>query len=840
MGSEQELPDRTRTVVIGAGMVGCSAAYHLTELGRTDVTVVEKGPLVETGGSSIHAPGGLFQTSPSKTLTEMASYTVDLYRELGGFDPVGGIELATTDERWEFLKRRLDHSKSWGIEGADLLPPAEVADRSPLVDPDAIHGGYYVPTDGQLYPFELMEAFIDRAEERGAAFHGETAVVDIERDGGAVSAVVTDRGRIETDEVLVAANLWSPVLGGMVGVDIPLIPCEHQYAVTEPLAALDGADGISHPWLRHQDASMYFRQHGDAYGVGSYNHEPMLLPPEEIDDHETAMRGSPIYQYAGSHTGSREEIPMPSLREFTDEDFETAWAEARRILPALEGAGIREGINGLFAFSPDGMPIVGEAGAVEGFWVSTAVWLTHAGGVGRATAELMTGRDPSFDLTGCSIDRVQPHWGSSAFVRDRAYDQYDEVYDIVHPRAPAESHRGLRRSAFHNRQADLDATFFESAGWERPQWYGANESLLGTYGDRVPDRSGWEAEYYSRIQGAEHLAVRDGVGLFDLSNFTHVEVAGPGAAEFLQRLFTADVDVEPGTVTYTTMLNDHAGVLGDMTVCRRDGDRYLVVAGAGRAGTQQLAWIRDRAPADGSVRVTNAVSQYCCLGVWGPDARGLLAPVAEADLSAGAFPYYSARETHVGSVPVLALRVSYVGELGWELHAPAEYGGKLWDLLREAGREHDAVPMGDGALNSMRLEKGYRLWGADVTPEYTPDEAGLGFAVDTGTDFIGKEALLAARDTGPGRSLACLTVDAGDRVPMPGSPVLETPGGDGVGYCTSVDYGYSVGSVVAYGYVPAEYAEPGTELYVQYEAASHPATVREEPLFDPDGERLRG
>ncbi|WP_327053957.1 GcvT family protein [Halomicrococcus gelatinilyticus] len=832
-------PDRTGTVIIGAGIVGCSTAYHLAQRGRGDVTVLDAGPIPKTGGSSVHAPGGLFQTTPSKLMANWAQYTRELYTDLGAFDAVGGIEIATTDERMEFLDRRMDQATAWGIDGAERLTPAEVADRVPLVDPDAIRGGFYVPTDGRMNSVDLLDALRQGAEDGGIEFHEHRAVTDVETANGGVKAVVTDRGRIACDELLVAGNIWAPLFGEMVDVEIPLTPCEHQYAVTDELDVLsDATEDVDHPFLRHQDAAMYFRQHRTGYGIGSYNHEPLLVDPHDIDDREDAMEESPVYDYVPGRGSNHDPIRMPSTRPFTEEHFGDAWAETVRVLPDLDGASVEKAYNGMFCFTPDGMPILGEAPSVDGFWVAAAVWLTHAGGVGRTVAEMMDAGSASENVVPAHINRFQPHSGSETFVRDRGYRQYDTVYDVVHPRESAVTNRGLRTGPFYGQQSALDAEFYEADGWERARWYGENESLLDRYGDQIPERTGWEARFWSPIEAAEHLAVRDGVGLFDLSNFTTIDIEGSDAAEFAQRAFTNDMAIDVGDARYTLLCNPRGNVLGDMTVVRLAEDRYHVLANSGAAGTEQLAWLREQADGDDAVSVTNRVSSRAGVGVWGPDARELLAPLVEADLANDAFPYFSAQDTYLEEIPVTALRVSYVGELGWELHTATEYGRKLWEYLWEAGQEYDAVAMGDGALDTMRLEKGFRLYGTDLTTEYDPFEAGLGFAVDMDTEFVGREALTDAADGAVEKRLACLTLDDTDRVPTGGAPVLD--GAGTVGYTTSVGYGYSVGAPIAYGYVSNEYAEAGTSVAVQYENERYPATVREEPLFDPERERILG
>ncbi|WP_224336505.1 GcvT family protein [Haloprofundus halobius] len=835
MSTGTTLPETAGTVIVGAGCVGCSAAYHLARLGREDVVVVDRGPLFETGGSTSHAPGLVFQTSGNKLMTKLASYTRDLYSELDGFRECGGIEVAATEDRWNFLKRKREWGQSYGIEGGELLSAAEVKERIPQIDESVVRGGYYVPSDGKAHAVDVSETMAERARDAaGTAFYGETEVTDVETADGEVRAVVTDRGRIECDEVLVATNIWGPLFGDMVGADVPLVPCAHQYLVSEPLDELAEADrGIEQPLLRHQDYSLYFRQHGESYGVGSYNHEPLLVDPADIYGPEKL-----------DDLG----LEYPSLREFTAEHFyenthpdhdRSASDAARELVPALGTADFESGINGMFCFTPDGMPILGESESVDGLWWSLAIWVTQSGGAGNVVAEWMENGTPRLDgdpvdVTDAHLARFQPHSGSRAFVRDRGGQQYREVYQLTHPRAQPRGERGLRRSPYYPRQRELGAEFYDSGGWESPQWYEANEAMLTEYD--VPDRSGWLGRHWSKAQGVEHLAVRDRVGLYDLTPFTVVEISGAGAPAFVQRLFSNDMDVPVGRVRYTTMLNEAGGVLADMTLARLGENRFVAFTGGGISGSEHVRWIRDRAPDD--VTVVDRTSARCGLGVWGPAARRTLDDLVEADLSNDAFGFFGCRETYLGSVPITMLRVSYVGELGWELYAPMEYGAELWDRVWEAGEDHGAVAMGDAALNSMSMEKGFRLWGTDLTPEYDPYEAGLGFAVDLDTDFVGKEALLDVRADGVDRKIACMTLDDSGVVVGTGAPVDD--GDEVIGYVARADYGYSVDAGIAYGYLPTEYVEPGQSVAIRYEGDRYRATVRDEPLFDPEREKLTG
>jgi glycine cleavage system aminomethyltransferase T/glycine/D-amino acid oxidase-like deaminating enzyme len=821
--------NHARLVIVGAGIVGTAAAYHLARLGWRDIVVLEQGPLHDTGGSTSHAPGLVFQTNPSRTMTEFAKYTVELYGrlQLDGqpcFHPVGSLEVATTQERMQELRRRLGFARAWGLR-AELLTPQETCARLPLIDERRILGSYHVPSDGLAKAVRAGEAMAREAESLGTRFVARCRVTGLDVANGRVRAVETSQGRIETEQVLVCAGIWGPLVGRMAGVSIPLMPVQHIYTRTAPLRELVGETReIAHPILRHQDRSMYLRQHADAYGVGSYRHEPLLVEPGAI----------------ASHAESGE---TPAQMSFTPEHFAAARAAADELLPALRGAELVGAFNGMFSFTPDGFPLLGESLDVRGFWVAEAIWITHAGGAGRAIAELMHDGTAWVDLRECDLHRFPAYAHTPAYVRARGAQQYREVYDIIHPLEPYLEPRNLRRSPYHERLEALGAVFFESAGWERPRWFAANEPLLREAGD-WPVRAGWEARHWSPIQGVEHVAARERVGLFDLTSFTKIEVTGPGALALLERLCANRIDRPIATVVYTSMLDPRGRIVCDLTVTRLGQDRFLVLTGAA-SGMHDLAWIRRHAAADPGVHVSDVTSAYGAVGLWGPRAPDVLRTVSESDLS---FPYFTARRIAVGGVPALALRVSYVGEAGWEIYAPTDFGAALWDALWAAGRPFGMAPVGASAFDSLRLEKGYRLWGADIHTDYTPYEAGLGSAVriDKG-EFIGRATLVSAdaRATlvsadaaSPHRRLCCLTFESRSAVVLGKEPVVD---GDTVlGYVTSAGFGYSVDRSIAYAYLPISHTGSGTRVEVEYFGRRYPARVSDEPLYDPKGLRLRG
>ncbi|HYH93051.1 MAG TPA: FAD-dependent oxidoreductase, partial [Candidatus Saccharimonadales bacterium] len=681
-----------RVAIIGAGIVGCSLADELVLRGWTDVTVIEQGRLFAPGGSSSHAPGLVFQTNGSKTMAEFARYTVEKFHglTLDGqwcFRQVGGLEVALTPERLTDLRRRQGWAESWGIEGR-LLDPDEVVAAWPLLDRDVVLGGYLVPTDGLAKAVRVGEAQARRATEGGATFLGEHTVTGIRTDDGRVLAVITDRGEIPADIVVCAAGIWGPRIGAMVGQSVPLQPLAHLYATTSPLPELvemaippDLED--THPILRLQDRDLYAREHVDRLGIGAYGHRPMPIDPATL-------------------VHPREAAVMPSVLPFTPDDFAESWAWAQAAIPALRAPGvtIEEGIDGVFSFTPDGMPLMGESPDVAGFWVAEAVWVTHSAGVAKAMAEWLVEGGSATDLHECDLARFEPHQLGPSFVRDRGMQNFVEVYDILHPLQPMEHPRPLRTSPFHDRETALGAVFLEGSGWERPHWYAANASLLDRY--EIPTRDDWSARYWDPIAGAEARATRDGVALFDMTSLKRLAVDGPGALAFLDGLTTNRLDRPVGTVVYTLLLGERGGIRSDLTIARLGPDRFQV----GANGNLDLDWLTRHAPTDGSVRVRDITAGTCCLGLWGPFARDLLEALTDSDVSGTAFGYFKARDLWIGTVPVTALRLSYVGELGWELYTTADLGAKLWDTLWAAGRSYGLIAAGRSAFGSLRLEKG--------------------------------------------------------------------------------------------------------------------------------------
>jgi dimethylglycine oxidase len=813
-----------RVVIIGAGIVGCSLADELVLRGWSDVTVVEQGGLFKTGGSTSHAPGIIFQTNASKTMTEFARYTIEKAGTLSldgrwCLNQVGSLELALTPERLAEIHRRRDFAESWGLAGR-VIDPDETAQLWPLVDRAAIVGAYHLPSDGLTDAVRVSEAQGRRAMEGGARFLGEHTVTGIRTDDGRVRAVITDRAEIRADIVVCAAGIWGPRIGAMVGMTVALQPLAHQLTWTTVLPEVV-AMGIPpdlearHPNIRVQDRDMYFREYPDRLAVGGYGHVPLpvdaadLLHPSEAPD-------------------------MPSVLDFTPDTFAETWSWAEELVPALRPreARIERGINGIFSFTPDGFPLMGESRDVGGFWLAEAVWVTHALGVGRAMAAWLVDGGSATDLHECDLDRFETHQLAPDYIHDRGIQNYIEVYDIVHPLQPMEDPRPLRTSPFYEREHELGAYFLEGGGWERPHWYGVNERLLGRH--EIPGRNAWAARYWHPIVGAEALATRDGVAMYDVTPLKRIAVEGPGALAFLDRLTTNRLDRPVGSVVYSLMLDARGGIRSDLTIARLAPDRFQV----GANGQLDLDYLTRRAARDGSVAVRDLTSGTCCIGLWGPRARDVLASVTDADVSNEAFGYFRARDLWVGTVPVTALRLSYVGELGWELYTTADMGLKLWDTLWAAGQAHGVIAAGRGAFGSLRLEKGYRSWGVDMTTEHDPYEAGLGFAVrmDKG-GFEGRDALVGRSAATAERRLVPLLIGDRQAVVMGKEPVhIE---GRPAGYVTSAGYGYSIDAPIAYAWLPADAAQSGGSVTIRYFGDGVPATVATDPLFDPQMTRLR-
>ncbi len=807
--------DSARVIIIGSGIAGSSIAYHLTEHGWRDVVVLEQGSLIS--GTTSHAPGLVGQLRSTVSLTKMLMYSVELYKTLQvdgipGYIGVGSLRLASSKERLEELRRQAGFARSVGL-AAELLSPGETRRMFPLMSLDEVEGALYLPTDGTARAPILAQALANAAQQRGAVFYPSTRVTGIEVGSGRVQAVNTSQGRICSEVVVAATGIWSPRIGRMAGMAIPLIPMQHQYIMTGPLAEL--ANGTSVPNLRDPDKLVYFRQEGEAMVLGGYERDPLPLAVDAIPDSAN-----------------------PTVLGFDDARFASLLAGCIERVPSLRGAELVRRVNGLESFTPDGEFILGESPDVRGFWLACgfcAHGISGSGGVGKVMADWIVEGEPGLDVWHMDVRRFGAYTASRRYIAARVDEIYSTYYDISYPMKERSSARNLRLSPVYSRLDELGAVFGEKAGWERPNWFTCNAAQAE--GQGWPTPRGWASRYWSPAIGVEHQATRERVALFDETSFSKLEVHGPGALAFLQYITDNQMDQPVGAITYTQMLNAHGGIECDLTVTRLAGDHFQIITGTA-FGLHDLSWMRSQVPNDGSVYIHDVTSSRCCIGVWGPRARDLVQQVSENDFSNAAFPYLTAQQVTIGDIPALALRVTYVGELGWEIYAPVEYGLKLWDTLWQAGQGLGIAAAGYRAIDSLRLEKGYRYWSADIHSEYNPYEAGLGFAVKLQKgDFLGKTAIERVKTQGVTRKLCCLVLDDPSAIALGGEPFLD--GERVLGYVTSAGYGYTVRQSIAYGYLPTAYTAAGTHIEVQLFGVRYGAMVTKEPLYDPKNEKIK-
>jgi glycine cleavage system aminomethyltransferase T/glycine/D-amino acid oxidase-like deaminating enzyme len=835
------LPPRARAVVVGSGIVGSSLAYHLTELGWSNVLLIDKGPLPNPGGSTGHASNFIFPVDHSKEMTALTLDSIKQYEALDTFVASGGIEVARTEERMQELWRRMSSAASWGVDAVSMITPEEIERLVPYVDATVLLGGFWTPSVGIVDPIRAGELMRERAIESGRlSVVAEVEVVGIDVEHGRVRRVRTTDGDVESETVVIACGVWSPRLAHMAGAAIPLTPAVHQMIDVAPVPWFEGATTeIAFPIVRDMDAGMYERQRFDRLEIGSYAHRPLLHDPEEL---------LPV----------GEADPSPTELPFTEEDFAEQLDDARELMPFLRDGSVQvmKAVNGILSFTPDGAPILGETTEVRGLWSAAAVWIKEGPGVGRALAEWMTRGEPEIDLHSSDVARLHEHQKTRCHVRARVSEAFNKTYGIVHPLEQWASNRDVRLSPFHERERELGARFFEAAGWERPQWYESNAPLLEEFEDLVLDRvAEWDRRWWSPIVNAEHLAMRARAALFDMSAFCVFDVCGPGALGALEKVSMRRIDVPVGKVVYTPWLLPGGGFKSDLTVMRLGDEHFRVVTG-GAHGMADRKWLSDHLPEDGSAQLADLTSSWTTLGLWGPRARDVLAELTADDVSHEGFPFATCRALEVGPLRVLASRISYVGDLGWELYVPIEQGARLWDLVWEAGEPHGLVPAGIGVYGTTgRLEKCYRAYGAELESEYTAVEAGMSGPRVKDLDFVGREAHLHQREEEPAALLCTLTVDdhtssAGEkRYPQGREPILARDGSQLVdaknrrSYVTSAGAAPSVGKHVLLVYLPPEHAVAGAELAVEYLGERYPvsvAIVGSTPLFDPDNARIKG
>jgi glycine cleavage system T protein len=804
----KNLPARARIVVIGGGVGGASVAYHLAEQGESDVVLLERADL--TSGSTFHSAGlvGVLRADP--TLTRMNMYSAELYRRLQqgdnppGWVESGGLRLACTPERLEEIRRQVGWARTFGLP-LEEISAAEAQRLFPLMSTGGVLGASYLPTDGYVDPSSLTYSLAAGARAGGVRIVTHTRVLSLSVVNGRVRGVRTDRGDIEAETVVNCGGMFAAEIGRMAGVRVPVVPMSHQYLVTEPVRPHDGS---RLPTLRDPDNLVYYREEVDGLLMGGYE-----------------RRSAPW-----SVSGGFDAIPADFNGKLLSEDwprFEEITANSQLRVPLMADAGIRKLINGPEAFTPDNEFCLGET-SVGGFFVAAgfcAHGIAGAGGIGKVMASWILTGDPGMDVWHMDIRRFGAQYRSPSYTLKRTVENYETYYDIPYPNRERSAGRPLRVSPAYAQHVALGAVFGEKSGWERVDYYRSNEAL----GSESLRPRGWPGRNWSPAIEAEHTATRTAAGLFDETSFAKLSVSGPGAAALLDRLCDNDVVRDVGAITYTQCLNSRAGIECDFTVTRVATDEFLIVTGTA-FGSHDLSWLRRHASP--SVRIVDVTGSLACLALWGPLSRSILASLSPCDLDA--FPYLTSREITVGDVPVRALRVGFAGELGWELYCSSEYGAALWRTLAAA---EGVTPCGYRAIDSLRLEKGYRVWGADLSPDHNPYEAGLGFCVKPDRDFLGREALLASRSEGLTRRLRCIVLEDPQAVCLGNEPVRIA--GQVAGRVTSGGYGYTVGSSIAYAYLPAASADPGTKAEIEIFGSWVPGLITRDPLYDPTNTRVR-
>ncbi|MDW3216538.1 MAG: FAD-dependent oxidoreductase [Ilumatobacteraceae bacterium] len=839
------VPSTARCVIIGAGIVGNCLAGHLARLGWTDLVLLDKGPLPNPGGSTGHASNFIFPVDHNKEMALLGVQSADQYRAAERSVDCGGIEVARSQERMDEFQRRMTSAAAWGVD-AELLTPAEVKELVPFINDDVILGGFYCPSVSVVDSLDTGTLFRNEAIERtGMQVFANTEVLDVETDDEPgtglrkVTAVVTDRGRIEAEYVVIACGVWSNRIANMAGATIPLVPAVHQMADVGPMDVLVETNSeIGYPIVRDMDTFCYERQSAGSMEVGSYAHRPILHHPDDIPSNEEAALS-------------------PTEMPFTQDDFDDQMEQAIELMDMLGDAEIKYAINGLLSLTPDAMPCLGETAEVRNLWSAAAVWVKEGPGMAQVVAEWMTyGYPRVIDAHGADIARFYDQERNDEHIWARAEEHFNKTYGIVHPAEQWEGRRNLQVSPLFSRQEALGAFFFQARTWERPQWYESNADLIERY-DVAQREVEWDNRWWSPITVGEHLNMRSNCGLVDLSAFQIFQLTGPGAVEFADYLSVNKIG-PVGRATYTPWLTPDGGFHSDLTMQRVADDTVNVVTGVFDGG-RDLHWIRKHMPKDGSVTVTDKTLEFSTLGLWGPKAPAVLGRLTDADLSHDGSPYGSIVKVRIAcgdeTIDAALFRISYVGDTGWEIYVDWDDAPKLWDALMAAGAEHGIRPTGGGVYGtSGRLEKGYRLQGAELESEYNPLEAGLARPKVKAADFIGKEAYLAARERGePEVHMCSLTVEdqtdaqgrtrwmQGGNEPicdLDGNVIFDSHGR--VARVTSAGFGPSVGKHLLMAYLPAAFAAPGTDLQVMYMNELFPVkVVGTDGPFDPDNTRLK-
>jgi len=812
------LKDQARVVIIGGGIFGTSIAYHLARAGCTDVVLVEKGEL--TSGTTFHSVGLVSQFRSSPALMKVMNYTINLYSDLAkgeggdslGWHTVGSLRLASSKDRLKALQREVSRANAIGLT-ADIISPEEVLKRCPQLAPDSLYGAVYVPDDGHIDPSGITFEFARQARKMGVEINTKVRVTGIELSpSGEVTEVISDHGNIKTECVVNAAGQWAPRIGEMVGAHIPIVAMMNQYLTTRPIEGHELPANT--PVIRDPDRLFYCREDVGAYLVGGFETNP-----------KPWSTGGVPWEF------SQELLPGEW------ELFEGIMEGAMQRIPILNEAEAIELINGPDAFTPDGYYAMGPVPGLKGFYVAAGGsdnGIAGGGGVGMLMAEWILEGETSIDTHEMNVRRFGSHLTDKSFRVEQCREVIRYYYHLRYPNDENEWGRPLRTSPLYERLKDLGAVFGLKNGWERVNYFDTGKTWRQAGADQK--NWGWERPPYFDQVGSEVKAARERVALFDMTSFGKIRLRGPGALGLLQQLAANNLDKPVGGVTYTQFLNPRGGIESDVTVTRLKDDEFRIISGTSFV-SNDFGWIQLHLPDDGSVDIEDETERLCCLTLWGPESRAVLKSVCESDFSNVAFPYMTAQSIEIKNITVWAQRVSYVGELGWELYIQPEEAMKVWDALMDAGSEFGIQPAGYKALDALRIEKGYLYWSVDITPEDNPLAAGLGGFVDLSKpDFIGKEALEIIQKQGPGARLVALTMDAGGNL-YGGESIYAN--GRVVDRIRSGNYGYTVGQDVGLVYLPLELAGAGTELEVQVMGERVAATVADLPLVDPKGEKIR-
>ncbi len=812
----KSLPAEAQVVIVGGGIIGCSLAYHLTKIGWRDVVLLERKQL--TCGTTWHAAGLVGQLRATLNMTRLAQYTADLYttleQETGqatGFKQNGSISVATNEERFEEWKRGASMARTFGLE-VEVIGPDEMKSLWPLINTDDVVGGVFLPKDGQTSPIDTTTALAKGARTGGAKIFEDTKVTAIHTHEGRVTGVATDKGDIKAEFVVNCGGMWGREIGMMAGVNVPLHACEHFYILTEDMKDVPS----NLPVLRDQDGCAYYKEDAGKLLLGAF--EPNAKP--------WGMKGIP------------EDFCFDELPEDFDH-FEPVLEAAMNRVPALQETGIRKFFCGPESFTPDNRYMLGEAPNLKNFFVAAgfnSIGIQSAGGAGKVLAEWIAEGHPPMDLWDVDIRRMMPFQNNKTYLYHRATEALGLLYAMHWPYYQYETSRGLRRSPLHESLKAKGACFGEVAGWERANWF-APEGAEARY------EYSYKRQNWFRYAAEEHKAVRESVGIFDQSSFGKFLVQGRDAESVLQKICANDVAVPAGKIVYTQWLNERGGIEADLTVTRLSETAFMVVTGAAVAG-RDFNWLQRHIPEDAHCIATDVTSGYGVLGVMGPKSRDLLGSLTDADLSTAAFPFGTAQEIDLGMARVRALRVTYVGELGWELYVPSEFAVGVFETLTESGADHGLRPAGMHVLDSCRMEKAYRHWGHDITDEDTPIEAGLSFACrfDKNVPFIGRDALLRQKENGVKKRLVQFALKDPEPLLYHNEPIYRD--GEIVGYLTSGNYGHHLGAAIGLGYVghpdgvDADFVKSGSyEIEVACERVPAEASLR--PLYDPKSERIR-